>query len=65
MSVRGFALAVVVAGTVALVTHQPPTQLPIATGAVVPVTVVDWLFTRATGTRMPLWNVTPEVAKHG
>jgi hypothetical protein len=52
---------------VALGLLHTPTQLLIMAGAVVLVTVVDWLFTRATGDAMPVWSVAreKEVTHHG
>ncbi|MBM0237291.1 hypothetical protein JNW88_09175 [Micromonospora sp. ATA32] len=34
---------------------RTPTQLLIAAGAVVLVTVVDWVYNRVTGRGMPVW----------
>jgi hypothetical protein len=44
-----------------------PTQLFTAAGAVVLITVVDWLVTRGAGDGMPLWSPTldPPEAAHG
>jgi hypothetical protein len=45
-----------------------PAQLLVAAGAVVLVTVVDWVFNRATGQDMPVWSVPipqPEEARRG
>jgi CBS-domain-containing membrane protein len=47
---------------------RTPTQLVIAAGAVVLVTVVDWVFNRATGRAMPVWappTPRPEGASRG